>query len=44
MTDRKSIDALVGPEEAHRLFGALQRGASRRHVLAMLDLQLLHLQ
>ena len=36
MTDRKSIDALIGPEESHRLFGALQRGASRRDVLAML--------
>ena len=36
MTDRKSIDALVGPEESQRLFGALRRGASRRDVLAML--------
>ena len=36
MTDRKSIDALVGPEESERLFGALQRGAKRRDVLAML--------
>jgi peptide/nickel transport system substrate-binding protein len=36
MTDRKSIDTLVGPEESGRLFGALQRGASRRDVLAML--------
>jgi peptide/nickel transport system substrate-binding protein len=29
MTDRKSIDTLVGPQESGRLFGALQRGASR---------------
>lgn len=36
MTDRKSIDALVGPDESQRLFGALQRGASRRDMLAML--------
>ena len=36
MTDRKSIDTLVGPEESRRLFGALQRGASRRDVLATL--------
>jgi peptide/nickel transport system substrate-binding protein len=36
MTDRKSIDALVGPEESQRLFGALQRGATRRDMLAML--------
>ena len=36
MTDSKSIDTLVGPEESRRLFGALQRGASRRDVLAML--------
>jgi len=36
MTDRKSIDTLVGPQESGRLFGALQRGASRRDVLAML--------
>lgn len=36
MTDRKSIDTLVGPEESRRLFGALQRGATRRDVLTML--------
>jgi peptide/nickel transport system substrate-binding protein len=36
MTDRKSNDQLVGPEESRRLFGALQRGASRRDILAML--------
>jgi peptide/nickel transport system substrate-binding protein len=36
MTHRKSIDTLVGPQESGRLFGALQRGASRRDVLAML--------
>ncbi len=36
MTDRKTFDSIVGPEESRRLFGALQRGASRRDVLAML--------
>lgn len=36
MTDRATFDKLVGPEERSRLFGALQRGASRRDVLAML--------
>lgn len=36
MTDRTKFDALVGPEDSRRLFGALQRGASRRDVLAML--------
>lgn len=36
MTDRTTFDKLVGPEESSRLFGALQRGASRRDVLAML--------
>ena len=36
MTDRATLDKLVGPEESNRLFGALQRGASRRDVLAML--------
>ncbi|HUG23647.1 ABC transporter substrate-binding protein [Piscinibacter sp.] len=36
MTYRKSFDTLVGPQESRRLFGALQRGASRRDVLAML--------
>ena len=36
MTDRKSIDTLVGPEESQRLFGALQRGATRRDLLTML--------
>lgn len=36
MTDRATFDKLVGPEESSRLFGALQRGASRRDVLAML--------
>jgi hypothetical protein len=34
--DRKSFDTLVGPEESRRLFGALQRGATRRDILAML--------
>jgi peptide/nickel transport system substrate-binding protein len=36
MTDRTTFDKLVGPEESRRLFGELQRGASRRDVLAML--------
>jgi peptide/nickel transport system substrate-binding protein len=36
MTDRAMFDKLVDPEDSHRLFGALQRGASRRDVLAML--------
>jgi peptide/nickel transport system substrate-binding protein len=36
MTDRAKFDKLVGPEDSRRLFGALQRGASRRDVLAML--------
>ena len=36
MTDDKSFDTLVGPDESRRLFGALQRGASRRDILAML--------
>jgi peptide/nickel transport system substrate-binding protein len=36
MSNRKSIDSLVGPEESQRLFGALQRGATRRDILAML--------
>ena len=36
MTDRTSFDPLVGPEESRRLFGALQRGATRRDILAML--------
>jgi peptide/nickel transport system substrate-binding protein len=36
MTDRTPLDELVGPEQSRRLFQALQRGASRRDVLAML--------
>ncbi len=36
MTDRKQFDTLVGPEESQRLMGALQRGATRRDMLAML--------
>jgi len=36
MTYRKSFDTLVGPQESRQLFGALQRGASRRDILAML--------
>ena len=30
MSDRKSLDHLVGPQETQRLLGALQRGATRR--------------
>lgn len=36
MTERTPIDTLIGPEDSGRLFGALQRGASRRDLLAML--------
>jgi peptide/nickel transport system substrate-binding protein len=36
MTDRKLFDTLVGTEESQRLFGALQRGMTRRDVLKML--------
>jgi len=36
MSQSKSIEALVGPQESQRLFGALQRGASRRDILGML--------
>ena len=36
MSDRKSLDHLVGPQESQRLLGALQRGATRRDILAML--------
>jgi peptide/nickel transport system substrate-binding protein len=36
MTERKQLEALVGPHESQRLMTALQRGASRRDVLAML--------
>ena len=36
MTDRKTIDTLVGPDESRRLFGALQRSATRRDLLTML--------
>ena len=36
MGHSKQLDGLVGPEESTRILGALQRGASRRDVLAML--------
>ncbi|MGM9490313.1 ABC transporter substrate-binding protein [Ideonella sp. YS5] len=36
MTERKQLEALVGPRESQRMMSALQRGASRRDVLAML--------
>ncbi len=36
MTDRKTIDTLVGPDESRRLFSALQRSATRRDLLTML--------
>ena len=32
----KQLSGLIGPEESPRILGALQRGASRRDVLAML--------
>ncbi|KQY81817.1 ABC transporter substrate-binding protein [Pelomonas sp. Root1444] len=36
MTERNALEALIGPHESQRLMTALQRGASRRDVLAML--------
>ncbi|HTR58553.1 MAG TPA: ABC transporter substrate-binding protein [Casimicrobiaceae bacterium] len=36
MTDHKLFDSLVGPQESQRLFGALQRGVTRRDILKML--------
>jgi peptide/nickel transport system substrate-binding protein len=36
MSHRDPLEALVGPQESQRLFGALQRGASRRDILGML--------
>jgi peptide/nickel transport system substrate-binding protein len=36
MNDHKNLNGLIGPEESTRLLGELQRGASRRDVLAML--------
>jgi peptide/nickel transport system substrate-binding protein len=36
MSHRQSLEALVGPQESQRLFGALQRGASRRDILGLL--------
>ncbi|TFZ05645.1 ABC transporter substrate-binding protein [Ramlibacter henchirensis] len=36
MEHSKQLDGLVGPEESTRILGALQRGASRRDVLALL--------
>jgi peptide/nickel transport system substrate-binding protein len=36
MGHEKQLNSLVGPEESTRILGALQRGASRRDVLAML--------
>jgi peptide/nickel transport system substrate-binding protein len=36
MSERKHLQGLVGPAESTRLMGELQRGASRRDVLAML--------
>ncbi|MBI5275770.1 MAG: ABC transporter substrate-binding protein [Burkholderiales bacterium] len=36
MTERRELDNLIGPNESARILGALQRGASRRDVLAML--------
>ena len=36
MTDRQSLDKLVGPQESRQLFAALQRGATRRDILSLL--------
>jgi len=36
MSELKSLDHLVGPQESQRLLGALQRGATRRDILGML--------
>jgi len=36
MEHQKRLNGLIGPEESTRILGALQRGASRRDVLAML--------
>ena len=36
MEQKKQLDGLIGPEESQRILGALQRGASRRDVLAMM--------
>jgi peptide/nickel transport system substrate-binding protein len=36
MGHEKQLNGLIGPEESQRILGALQRGASRRDVLAML--------
>ena len=36
MEHNKQLDGLIGPEESQRILGALQRGASRRDVLAMM--------
>jgi len=36
MNDQDKLDRLTGPEDSTRIMGALQRGASRRDVLAML--------
>jgi peptide/nickel transport system substrate-binding protein len=36
MTDRTSLETFVGPQESRQLFAALQRGASRRDILALL--------
>jgi peptide/nickel transport system substrate-binding protein len=36
MSERQKLDRFVGPTESQRLMGALQRGATRRDILAML--------
>src|SRR5688572_24105986 len=36
MSDQKHLQGLIGADESTRLMGELQRGASRRDVLAML--------
>lgn len=36
MTERKSLESLIGPQESGQLFAALQRGATRRDILGLL--------
>lgn len=36
MTDRKTLDNLIGPADSNRLMAALRQGARRRDILAML--------
>jgi peptide/nickel transport system substrate-binding protein len=36
MTERKSLETFVGPQQSRRLFAELQRGATRRDILGLL--------